>query len=744
MSLATRQLPIPPEQPLRLRSRADLVASRHTFQGQDHWVLKDPLSLRYFRLQAEEYAIWELIDGRRSLNEIHVEMARRFPGIDLQITELWRFVASLFGMGLLLSDGPGLGKHLLRMQAERKRRQRTASMFNVLAVKLPGFDPTRILDALLPWTSWLFSPLAVMFNLLLGLAAAGLVLVQFETFQARLPAFEEFFAISNALWLAVALGFAKALHELGHGLSCKRYGGECHEMGVMFLVMTPCLYCDVTDSWMLPSKWKRAAIGAAGMYVEVTLAALCTFVWWFSEPGLLNHLALSLMFVCSVSTILFNANPLLRYDGYYILADLVEIPNLRQKSTAVFKRLLAWLSLGVLLPRDPFLPTRGLALFISYAVAAFAYRFVIVFAILWFLTSAFHPFGLKIIGQTLALIAGAGMLAIPLVRGASFAFQVVRSNQVNMFRLTITGLVFAGLAVIAFKAPLPHQVICALEIRPVQTESVYADFAGQLTEVAVTPGQTVQAGTVVAQLENIDLAYEIELLRQRRDSLEAQLVTLRRTRLRDQQAGAAIPAIQEALDGINEQLELKIEERTLLTIRAPRGGVVLPPPARPKPGRSEIELTTWTGSLLDRSNLGCRLDAGEMFCQIAGESGQAKAMLVIDQGEIEFINTGQEVTILLDQDTRRKVTGVIESVALKELSHVPPALSNKNGGPLPTMTEDDGRERPQSVIYQATVLINDPHGELRPGLVGQAKIEVGKQTFADRVGRYLAQTFRLR
>ena len=106
----------------------------------------------------------------------------------------------------------------------------------------------------------------------------------------------------------------------------------------MLLVFTPCLYANVSDSWMLPNKYHRAFIGAAGIYVEAILASIATFIWWFSEPGLLNYLALSVMFICSVSTVLFNGNPLLRFDGYYILMDLLEIPNLRQKATEVMKR----------------------------------------------------------------------------------------------------------------------------------------------------------------------------------------------------------------------------------------------------------------------------------------------------------------------------------------------------------------------------------------------------------------------
>ena len=127
--------------------------------------------------------------------------------------------------------------------------------------------------------------------MLLILSAASLVLVQFDAFYAKLPGFHQFFQANNWLWLGLVLCVTKVMHEFGHGLSCKHFKGECHELGFMLLVLTPCLYCNVSDSWMLPSKWRRAAIGAGGMYVELVLASIATFVWWFSEPGLVNQLA---------------------------------------------------------------------------------------------------------------------------------------------------------------------------------------------------------------------------------------------------------------------------------------------------------------------------------------------------------------------------------------------------------------------------------------------------------------------
>ena len=213
--------------------------------------------------------------------------------------------------------------------------------------------------------------------------------VEFDVSVAKLPEFHQFFNVHNAFLLAAVLGVTKVMHEFGHGLACKHFGGECHEMGIMVLVLTPCLYCNVSDSWMLPNKWHRACIGAAGIYVELVLASICTFLWWFSEPGLLHNLCLNVMFVCSVSTVIFNANPLLRYDGYYILADLVEIPNLRQKATTILSRKLSEWCLGMEPPEDPFLPQRNQVFFALYSVAAAIYRWVVAFSICWFLYRLF-------------------------------------------------------------------------------------------------------------------------------------------------------------------------------------------------------------------------------------------------------------------------------------------------------------------------------------------------------------------
>ena len=400
LSTSARKLPI--------RARPDLSAQRQRYQGRTYYVIKDPVGLHYFRFQEEEYAILYMLDGNTSLDEIKERFEAQFPPQKITLEEIQHFLGMLHQSGLILAGVQGQGTQLLKRRGERRQKELLGLITNILCIRFKGIDPQRLLDWLYPKIAWFFSPAAVAISVMMMVAALLLVGAQFETFRAKLPGFHDFFNASNAILLGLTLALTKVFHEFGHGLSCRHFGGECHELGVMFLVLTPCLYCNVSDSWMLPNKWHRAAIGAAGMYVEVVLASIATGVWWFSQPGVANSLALNVMFICSVSTVIFNGNPLLRYDGYYILADVVEIPNLRQKATTILGQKMGEWFLGMEPSEDPFLPKRNQVFFVLYSVASAFYRWLVVFSILFFLYQLGKPYQLEIIGQVMAMIALGG------------------------------------------------------------------------------------------------------------------------------------------------------------------------------------------------------------------------------------------------------------------------------------------------------------------------------------------------
>ncbi len=466
-----------------MRMRPDLTATQQRYQGRLYWVVKEPVGLHYFRFQEEEYGILKMLDGHSSLDDMKERFEQQFPPQKITVEELGQFVGMLHRSGLVITDAPGQGVQLKKRRDERKRQELLSALSNILAIRFKGIDPDRLLTWLYPKMSWMYGRLAVTCCTLLGLAALMLVLVNFDTFQTKLPTFHQFFTAGNWIYLGVTLGVTKVIHEFGHGLTCKHFGGECHEMGVMFLVLTPCLYCNVSDSWMLPNKWHRAWIGAAGMYIELVIASICTFVWWFSEPGMLNQLCLSTMFVCSVSTVMFNANPLLRYDGYYILSDLIEIPNLRQKATTILNSKLAWWCLGLEEPDDPFLPQRNQVFFAIYSVAAAIYRWVVLFSIFWFLYQVFEPYGLKVVSQMIATASIAGLIIQPLWKLGKFFYVPGRLDQVKRTHVRISLAVVGGVLAFVCTIPLPHHVFCLLEIKPRDAEMVYVDVPGRLEEV---------------------------------------------------------------------------------------------------------------------------------------------------------------------------------------------------------------------------------------------------------------------
>jgi len=724
-----------------IRKRPDLVARRQHYLGRSYWVVKDPIGLAYYRFHEEEYAILQWLDGQTSLDEIKERFEAEFPPQKITLEELQQFLGMLHRSGLVIADAQGQGRQLLKRRGERKRKEFLNAVSNILCIRFKGFDPERFLNWLHDGLDWLFAPWAVAFCCLLALSALTLVAVQFDVFQSKLPEFQQFFSIHNAFLLALVLGCTKVLHEFGHGLSCKHFGGECHEMGVMVLVLTPCLYCNVSDSWMLPNKWQRAAIGAAGMYVEVVLASICTFIWWFSEPGLLHNLCLNVVFISSVSTIIFNANPLLRYDGYYILADLTEIPNLRQKATSILSRKLGQWCLGLKPQEDPFLPQRNQIFFALYSIAAAIYRWFVALSICWFLYKLFQSYHLKFVGQLMVAMSLYGLFVMPLYQLGKFLWVPGRIDQVKKPHLYTT----LGILVVAVAAfclvPLPHSVVCILEVQARDAHPVYVDVAGNLASLDVKPGQRVVKDQTLAQLKNHDLNLEIAKLEGTLNEYRIRLVGLRQQSFRDRHAVAEIPAIQEAIKAAEDQLAEKKRDQERLCLKAPEAGMVLPPTLTPRRDDPEERLPTWSGTPLDPENLGAHLEQGTLFCQV-GDPKRLEAVMVVDQADRNLIAKDQVVDIKLEGFPSVTLHGTVVEIAESELKVSPKRLSTKSGGELPTKTDTNtGIERPMSTSYQARAPIDDPAGQYRLGLRGQARIHTKWISLGERLWRLLTHTF---
>jgi putative peptide zinc metalloprotease protein len=725
---------------LPMRMRPDLTALQQRYQGQIYWVLKEPVGLHYFRFQEEEFAILQMLDGETSLDEIKIEFEHRFPPQKITVEELGHFVGMLHRNGLVIANVAGQGEQLCKRRGEKKLKELASGFTNLLALRFRGIDPERLLTWLYPKVRWFYSVPARIVCAILALSALTLVLVQFDAFHNKLPTFHQFFEAKNWIYLGVTLAITKVFHEFGHGLTCKHFGGECHEMGVMLLVLTPCLYCNVSDSWMLPNKWHRAWIGAAGMYIEIVIASICTFLWWFSEPGMLHQICLSTMFVCSVTTVMFNANPLLRYDGYYILSDLTEIPNLRTKASTILNRKLATWCLGLEEQDDPFLPQRNQFFFALYTVAAAIYRWLILFGIIWFLYRVFEPYGLKVISQTLAVVSIASLVATPLWKMGKFFYIPGKADKVKRKNVNITLAILGTAALFIIFCPLPYRVLCTLELKPRDAEKIYADVPGVLEVISVKAGQAVKAGDKLGRLSSHELAMEISDIEAKLAEKKVRWDVLHRERfvLNDDDAAGELPEVEKSIQSLEEQLEEKTDDRKRLQLVAPVDGIVMPAPEVPAKPNQSGELRKWSGNPLEKRNLGAFL-TGVLFCQI-GDPRKWEAELVVDQDDIDFVHDNQTVSIILDEIPYRTFTSTITEIG-PVLKVTPHQLSSKSGGDLMSKSDESGQERPLNTSYRARAAIYDQDAKLVQGLRGTAKVYADWQPIGKRVWRYLVRTF---
>lgn len=724
--------------PIPLKRRPDLVTALVDGDYSPMWVIKDPLGLKYHRLEPEQYTILTALDGERSLQELRNVVVREHPASTLTLPEIQSFIVDLHQQGLVYSQRTGQGPVLRQRHFDHLWQRLPQLVTGLLSLRLPGWNPDTWLTWLLPRTRWIYHPLTIAFCSLIVVSAWLLLLVQFQEFRARLPNFEQFFGWPNLIWLWVTLALTKVLHEHGHGLTCRYYGSECHEMGVMLLVFSPCLYCDVSDSWLLRNRWHRIWIAAAGMLFEIVLSGFAIWVWWLTEPGLWHYLALNIFFVSTVSTVIFNANPLLRYDGYYMLSDWLGIPNLRSKSDRLLDRQIARYAFGLQMPEDPLLPKTNQGWFALYSVAATAYSWFIFTSILLFLYTWLKPRELQSLGIAAAAFSLLGMI-ISLGNRIYRVAKTPRQEKLKPLPLVLTGLALIASVWLVLAIPIPWYIDAAVVIEPEGVVHVYTARPGILKEVLVEPDATVSPGQPLLRQENPQIDDRVSELED--EWAKARVSVSAAEALEDR---SELAMARERFDSVTDQLAEAKSEQRLLELRAPIAGVVVAPERKPRPKDAATKsLATWYGTPLDERNLGTTLDERTMVLSLA-PSSRLQALLYIPQVHRNEISTGQHVAIKLDALPDQTFRGEIVELSSEQLETAPVALSNKAGGPLATKADGEGSEHLQEITYGAKVHLEDEQRILRSGMRGTARFIIAEHTAGWWLWRTIRQTIHFR
>lgn len=554
------------------RLRAHVRLHRHVYRRRTWWVLQDLSTGQLHRFTPEAHALIGLMDGTRSVQEIWEIASERLGDGAPSQDEVIQLLGQLHAADALQSDVPPDARELLDRHRKRERKQWQSRLLSPFAIQIPLVDPEAFLARTESWVRPLFGTMGLLLWLAVVLPATVLAAMHFGELSDAVS--ERALEPQNLFLVWLVFPFLKALHELGHAFATKAFGGEVHDMGVILLVLTPVPYVDASAASAMRQKRHRMLVGAAGMLVEVFCAAIAIFVWLAVEPGIVRTLAWNVVLVGSVSTLLFNANPLLRYDGYYLFADWLEVPNLRQRANDYVKFLVERHAFGLRRAATPDATSAERAWFLFYAVASFAYRTLVVFAILLLVVSKWFYAGVF-----LAVMGAFGWIGRPVAQGLRALLTGAKLRPVRRRALLVSGATLALVLLALAALPFPLRTRTEGVVWIPEEAFVRAREEGFVQRIVAQPGSAVAPGDVLVALEDPVATAEEAVATAQVRALEAE----RTSRQWVDRTEAAL--LEEQLAFARDRLAHARQRVADLQIRAGASGTFVLPRATDLPGR---------------------------------------------------------------------------------------------------------------------------------------------------------------
>ncbi len=694
---------------LRPQLRPHARFHRHLYRGEVWYVLEDRASGRCHRLAPAAYQVVALMDGQRTTQEIW-EAAQAVLGDEgPSQDEAIRLLGLLHAADVLQCDVSPDTEELLRRCQRREQQEWWRRFANPLAVRIPLVDPDAFLERALPWVRPLFSRAgALVWGAFVAMAAVLAVVHWGDlTHGARDALLEP----RNLLLLWLAYPVLKGLHELGHAFAVKVHGGEVHEMGILLLVLMPVPYVDASAASVLPDKGQRALVGAAGVLVELFLAALALLVWLMVEPGALRVLAYDVVWIGAASSLLFNGNPLLRYDGYYVLSDWIEIPNLAARSNQYWGWLVLRHGFGLSQVRYPVAAAGEERWFLGYGPASFVYRTAILLAIAFFLAGRFLGLGLLV-----AVAALVTQVGVPAVRHALFVLTSPRLGSQRSRAVALSMGAVLGVLGLGFGLPLPFSTRAQGVVWPSPGSEVRAGAEGFVARTLAPPGSTVQVGDALVLTEAPSLKAEVAVLDAEVRELRARHHAERHTELVKAQITLEELVTKEA------ELARGRERMGEGVVRSPADGVFVVPDAADLAGRfvRQGERIGWV--------------VGQPIPTVRVVVSQADVAVVRDRVRGVEVRLARRPEQVLPAALGRQVPAATDALPSRALGHA-------GGGPFAVDPEDPDGLRTLEPVFQLEVELAAGAGAHGIGARAHVRFDHGAEPVAYRLARGVRRLF---
>ncbi|UUE58380.1 HlyD family efflux transporter periplasmic adaptor subunit [Pectobacterium aroidearum] len=655
-----------------LRDELILHAGPANRDGSPSWTLEDPLRGLYFRIGWAEMAMlsrWSMGNAAQIVAEVNQTSALTLDDSDVQYFNRFLQANSL----TRVSGDDALAQFSRQVEQSRVSIWRKL-LKNYLFFRIPLWHPDRFLGATLRWVEPFFSRAFLKLTLLVAVLGLFLAGRQWETFKHT---FLHFFTLEGAALAGLTLCFTKILHEFGHAYTCKRFGARVATMGVAFLVMMPVLYTDTSGSWKLTRRRQRMAIGAAGMMTELVLAAWATLAWSFLPDGMLRSAAFMLATTTWIMTLAINLSPLMRFDGYFLLSDGLQVPNLQNRGFAIGRwQMREWLfGLGDAPPEH--FPRWLQRTLVGYAFAVWIYRFFLFTGI----AILVYHMAFKLLGMLLFAIEIGYFVVMPVVNEVREWSK--RRKDYRMNRNMTTTLTVSAVVLLLLMIPWQRGVYAPALLRAEQQSSLYMPVPAMVQRIEVQVGQPVRAGQTLFTLSSDALVHE-------RQQLERQIATLNwqsAFQVFNKEAAGDHLRVKQEHDAALQKLQVLQRQSEQLTVRAPIDGVV-----------ADMATPVATGEWLGQ---------GEWLAVVTKPTGGLVEAFVSEK-DWQRLHTGAKGTFYLQDVSRSSLPLTIveiASTATRDLNAAP-ELASVYGGDIATLSDAQRKLHPEQAVYR--VLLSLP------------------------------------
>jgi len=720
---------------IRLRSDIQWIAYPDT----GRWVALDPIANAYYYFNSLEHQAALLFDGTRSVYQVFEAIKRVYLGSALSVSWIETFVQKLFRAqlieapvgfqtGRLMAGGPG-GSFIKSL------------LTNPLSIRVPLFRPSIHYAWARGIAELVFSRGAIC-GLILGLLCVS-YLVASSILSRPNELLYDVAKIQGDRWLVlVALLVAiKSIHELGHYLACVYLKVRCAEIGALILCFTPCLYCDTTESWRLSSRWHRAGIAAAGIYFEFWIALLGGLLFLNTQSGLIHILGGGMWVMCTLGTLVLNANPFFRYDGYFILSDLIGAPNLgSQSSNALWETMISLLGGRSPQRQDYDLPILPLA---GFALLSAVYRWIVLFSIVYFLWHFLVPMGFGLYFLAIGAAIAFGIVRTSAGQIQALASELFAPEPISPRRFMILGTLFFSMLLGAFLLPLPNRTVHRGYIEFSDAAAVYAPSDGTIQQLNARiddPNYSMgQPQELIVELDNPELRLERIIQEHAYLEIASRVEVYKQAAVSDETLAAEIPTLDEMKSEAFAKLQLIDEQLSKLKIVSPSSGRFVPKTGWSPTGFSQgVSQRSWQ-TLLSTSNQGRKFKRGELLGWFTATQ-QREANVLVTAETIRSIDKDTRVVIVSDSNPNRTFQAKVVYYSSDPIPYFPNELA---GDPAFVLQRDErGAWQADVPLYKVRLDLVEAESWSSRGGACTARFELPRMTIAQRLYRFIASQFK--